>query len=89
MISDLFIAVASFIINFVVNIFPISQGYPIEYTNAVTTLGGYIHLLDPIVNWGWLATDVAIVYASEISIFALKNLKWLLSHIPLFGGKGV
>jgi len=75
-------------LEFLINIFPTGSGFPSEFHTAISSLGDYIHLLDPIVPISVLLACLGIIFSIEIAIFGFKTLKWVLSHIPFIGGKG-
>ena len=86
---------ATFLVNMVYNfivwiigIFPSGEGFPSTWHTAIQSLGGYLHILDPLVPISILLTCITLVFGVEISIFGFKTLKWIMSHIPFFGGRG-
>jgi hypothetical protein len=72
----------------IINIFPSGGGFPESFHTAMSSLGEYLHLLDPIVPISILLTCLLIIFGVEIAIFGFKTIKWIISHIPLIGGKG-
>lgn len=76
------------IISWLVSLFPHSTGFPDTVHTALSGLGGYLHILDPIIPTDTLITTVGLLFTLEISIFVFKGIKWLISHIPWIGGKG-
>ncbi len=88
MIFSALINVASYIANTILAIFPDSSGFPSEVDTAITTLAGYVAILDPIVPLSTLATILTLVIAYELAVFGFKAFKWLFSHVPLIGGRG-
>jgi len=88
MITNALILVALFIINLIVFIFPASTGFPDEVSTAVTALGGYAGIVNPIFPLDTLATILGLVITFELVVFAFKGLKWVMSHIPYVGGRG-
>lgn len=69
-------------------LFPAGQYLPESLHTAMSTIGGYLNLLTPIVPFNTLFTALMIVIGLEIALFNWKSIKWLLSHIPFIGGKG-
>jgi len=68
--------------------FPVGSGFPSDVHTSVVWLGGFFGLINDIVPISTLVTAVGIVFAVEIAIYGFKTLKWIISHIPLIGGKG-
>jgi len=85
MIFDAFLQVIYGGIAEIIQLFPLSAGYPTEVTTAFAYLGGYFGMLDPLVPTATLATCVALVLTYELLIFAFKMLQWIYSKIPIFG----
>jgi len=67
---------------------PQGGGFPTEAHTAVSYLGQYVKMLDPLIPTSTLLVCVGIVFGVEIGIFTFRTVKWLLSHIPQFGGRG-
>lgn len=88
MIGDLVLNVVFWFLNTIINLFPVSTGFPPQVLEAANTLGGYTQIFSPLVDWGTLAVVVGIAFSVEIAIFGFKTLKWVLSHIPFIGGHG-
>jgi len=75
-------------LQFLINLFPVGTGFPAGFHTAVSALGGYLHILDPLVPISILLSCLTFIFSVEIAIFGWRTLKWILSHIPIFGGKG-
>jgi len=88
MIADIWFAVWLYIIGGIINRLPLSEGFGIEVDSAFQTLGSYIHIFDPIVPWSTMFICVGLIYSVEIARFGWKTIKDLMSHLPIFGGKG-
>jgi len=88
MIYDAFLAAGTFILGFIVQIFPDSTGFPSEVHSAATYMGNLGGMLNPVVPITTLGTILGLIIAIEIIIFSFKTFKWLISHIPVIGGKG-
>lgn len=86
MIGDLVLNVVFWFLNFLLSVFPASSGFPPEVLNSATTIGGYLHLVSPILPVSTLLTVVGIVFSVEIAIFGFKTVRWLVGHIPVIGG---
>jgi len=87
MISTAFIEMAYQVLSFFLTIFPVSTGYPPEVTSAMTWIGGYLGMLDPLVPKETLLATITIVFAVELIIFGYKLLSWILSKVPLIGSR--
>lgn len=85
MISTAFIMMAYQILGFFLLIFPISTGYPSEIQTAMSWIGGYLGMLDPLVPKETLLATVTIVFVVELVIFGYKLLTWIVSKIPFIG----
>lgn len=75
-------------LTFLIGLFPTGTGFPTAFHTAVTNLGGYLHILDPLVPISTLLTCLTLVFTVEIAIFGFKTFKWIFGHVPLIGGKG-
>lgn len=87
MINLLLQAVYAFVA-FLIGLFPAGAGLPTELHDAVIFIGGYVGILDPIVPTATLLTCVTLVVTVEIAVWGFKAVRWAISHIPFFGGKG-
>jgi len=65
---------------------PAGSGFPSGVHTATSALAGYLHILDPLVPISTLLTCVGLVVGAELALFTFRTLKWLISHIPYFGG---
>jgi len=84
-------AILNLIFNFlswIISLFPVGTGFPSEFHTAFTSLGGYVHMLDPLLPIETLLACLTFVFSVEIALFGFKTFKWVISHVPLFGGKG-
>lgn len=88
MISNAFIAIALYIVNLVLSIFPSSAGFPASFDTAITQVSGYIGIFSPIFPINTMATILGLVIAFEIAVFTFNGLKWIFSYVPLIGGRG-
>lgn len=83
--------IANTIFNFlqyIIDLFPSSTGFPSSFHTAVISLGGYLHILDPLVPINIMLTCLTLIFSVEVGIFGFKTLRWLISHIPFIGGRG-
>lgn len=88
MIFNAFIALGGYIIEAIAFILPQSPGFPADVSSAITTVGQYSRVLDLVLPASTLATIIALILSVEVAIFTFKSVKWLISHIPLVGGRG-
>jgi len=88
MITGYFLNLPYYFISFLIGLLPASQGFPPEILAAAQTIGGQIGMFEPVFPTGDLAAGLAIVSASQIGVWSWKTFKWVVSHIPWFGGKG-
>jgi len=71
-----------------ISLFPYGTGFPSGFHTAIISLGGYLHILDPLVPISTLLTCVTLIFTVEVAIFGFKTVKWIFSYVPFFGGKG-
>jgi len=88
MIFTAFVYLASYILAILVLALPTSDGFPSEVTAAFATMGGYIQILDTLLPISTLAAVLLVLTGVELAIFGFKTIKWLISYIPLVGGRG-
>jgi len=88
MIGDLFFRIVYWFANGLIQVFPVSQGFPEEAHGAASYIGSFFGMFDPLIPMGTLLTVLTLVFGVEIAIFGFRTLKWLISHLPLIGGKG-
>jgi len=88
MIINAIISLALNITNGIVNILPVSSGFPPAVLQAASTFAGYFGLFSPLIPLGTLLIAVTLVFVVEIAIFGWKTVKSLVSHVPQFGGAG-
>lgn len=85
MITSAFIYLAVGIVSLILAVFPASSGLPVEFTNAITSLTGYVGILDPLVPISTLAQAVGIILLYEATIFAFRGTIWVYQRIPFIG----
>jgi len=88
MITETFLQIPYYFVSFIIGIIPASSGFPSEFFDAETGLGGYLGMFDILLPIATLGTVLGIMFSVEIGIFGFKTFKWIWSHVPLFGGKG-
>jgi len=85
MITSAFLYLASVTLGLILAVFPASTGLPAEFSTAISTLSGYVGILDPLVPITTLANALAIVLLYEATIFAFRGLVWVYGKIPFIG----
>jgi len=88
MIFSAFVYLAAYVLATLVAVLPEGEGFPDEVTAAFSTMAGYVQILDTLLPLSTLAAVLTILVAADLAVFAFKSLKWLISHIPLVGGRG-
>jgi len=85
MITSAFIYLATTILSLILAVFPSSTGLPTEFTSAITTLTGYVGILDPLVPIATLSQAVGIILLYEAVIFTFRGTVWTYQRIPFIG----
>jgi len=85
MITSAFLYLTALIISTLLLVFPASEGLPTEFSTALTTLSGYVGILDPIVPISTLASALGIILLFEATIFAFRGISWVYQRIPFLG----
>jgi len=85
MITSGFLYLTALILNALLAVFPSSTGLPAEFSTALTTLSGYVGILDPLVPISTLATCFGIILLYEATIFGFRGLTWIYQRIPFLG----
>lgn len=88
MIITLLINLGYLLVTAFISILPSGGTFPPAFHTATQTLGGYLHILDPLVPINTLLTVLTLIFSVELALFGFKTFKWLFSHIPFIGGKG-
>lgn len=88
MITTAIINTAWGLISMVFNFLPQGGTFPEDAHQAMIYLGNYLGILDPLVPINTLGIIVTLVVGVELSIFSFKTIKWIISHIPMVGGRG-
>jgi len=87
MITTLLIDFAYWVLNNIISWFPSGSALPADVHTAVTALGSYVSIFDPLIPFGVLASCVAFVIVVELAIFAFHAFNWIFGHVPFIGGK--
>lgn len=82
------IYIAYGLVSLIIAIFPTGGTFPSAVHTATTALGGYLHILDPLVPISTLLSCLTLIFTVELAIFGFKTFKWVASHIPFIGGRG-
>jgi len=69
-------------------IFPSSTGFPSEVQTAVDYIAGYVAILDPLFPIATMLQILTLVITFELAVFGFKGVKWIISHLPMVGGRG-
>jgi hypothetical protein len=88
MIFTAIITLSAVIVSTILLIFPTSSGFPVEVDNAVSFIGGYVGMFDPLIPMSTLGQILVLVLTFELAVFGFKAFKWVISHVPLVGGRG-
>jgi len=88
MITTAFINMSFIILNYIVQKLPQSTGFPTSVHDSVSFIGKQWGLFDPLVDRASLAIILALLFTFEVTVFGFYTVRWIMSHIPLFGGKG-
>lgn len=88
MISTAFINLAYYLLSLLTLPFPSSGGFSQETLDAFVTYGTYVTFVDSLVPMSILASSIALISTFELSVFAFKGLRWIVSHLPFVGGRG-
>jgi len=88
MIVDAFLSLLTYILTLVISIFPNGNGLPDEVMTASTVIGGYAHTFDALLPIDTLFTVLTLTISVQLAIGAFNALRWIVSYIPLIGGRG-
>jgi len=88
MIGDLFFNIIFWFANGLISMFPVSTGLPQEAHDAVQYIGGYFGMFAPLIPLDTLLVCLTLIFSVEIGIYGFRTLKWVVSHLPLIGGRG-
>jgi len=69
-------------IHFIIGIFPAGTGFPTEVHSAMSTLGGYVGIIDVFVPLTTLLWCLTFIFGMEIALFGYKTIMWAISFIP-------
>lgn len=89
MITTILLNLAYKMLSGFIALFPVGTGFSDTVHSSFQTLGGYFQILDPLIPISTITASVLFIFAMEISLYAFRMFKWLMSFVPFFGGKGV
>lgn len=87
MLNFLFDQLYNFL-QFIINFLPSGSPFPEQVHSAFATLGSYLGLIDVFIPISTMLWCLLLVFGVQIAIFGFKTIKWIISFIPLIGGKG-
>lgn len=76
MLLDFILAIPSIIFNFLLSLFPISDGVPVAFTEAVSAVGSYMKWFNNFFPLGTFLNVLLIVLGVEIVIILAKMFGW-------------
>lgn len=89
MIIDFILLLPYQALNALISLLPASSGFPDEVNAAAVVIGSQMGVFTPVFPVADLAAALALVSSGAIAIWTWKTFKWISSHIPLIGGRGV
>lgn len=88
MIVDAFIYLAGSIILLLVQIFPKESTLGLDFSGAFDYAGQYVTFLNGIAPLDTMMQCLTLIISIEITVLLFKAIKWMVSYIPIVGGKG-
>lgn len=88
MIVSSFIVFVTYLLSLVVGLFPTSTGFSSGFSTAASQMSGYVGLINTLLPVDTLAIAISTLVTVQLSVFGFKSFKWLLSHLPIVGGRG-
>lgn len=88
MITTGLINISYYVLNWLISLFPVGSNLPTNVHTGASYLGGFFTLINPLVPTTTLAIIIGLIFTVEIAFFGWRTLKWVLSFIPLIGGRG-
>jgi hypothetical protein len=88
MIFTAIISLSLILIGVLLAVLPSSNGFPQEVTDAANYIGSYMGIFDVIVPMSTIADIVTLVIIFELALFSFKAVRWIVSYMPLIGGRG-
>lgn len=88
MITDAFISIPYAFLSLIIGLLPASEGFPPEVLASASYIGSQIGMFEPLMPIATLSACLGILFAAQLGIWSWKSIKWIISHIPWFGGRG-
>lgn len=88
MIITAFLNILAFILQLIISVFPNGGGLPQEVHNGAILVGGYFGTFDSLLPIATLLSVLTILIGVELLIWGFRTFKWLISHLPMIGGRG-
>lgn len=88
MITDAFITLPYSFLAMLIGFLPASQGFPPEVLSAANLVGSKIAIFEPVMPVATMSACLGILFSAQLGIWGWKTFKWIISHIPYFGGRG-
>lgn len=88
MITGFFIKLVSYLLTFLVDKLPTSDGFPEDMIAGFEYLSSFGSLLNTLLPVTTLSIALAILILVDNSTLAFKTFKWVISHLPFIGGRG-
>lgn len=87
MITNGLLSLGWLVLHWIVNLFPLSTGFPTEVHTALETIGGYASIFNPIFPYQDMGIIIGILVGVEVGIFVFKTMRWGIGYLPFVGGK--
>jgi len=78
---------AYWVLNQIISWFPTGEPFPSAVHTAVSSIGSYVSIFDPLVPFDTLLVCVLFVFSVEIAVYGFRMFNWLFSHVPFIGGR--
>lgn len=88
MITDAFISLPYAFLSMLIGFFPASQGFPVEVIQSAELIGSKIGIFEPVMPIATLSLVLGVLFSAQLGMWSWKTFKWVISHIPYFGGRG-
>jgi len=85
MITSAFVFATYYLLNLIIQVFPLSAGFPVEVAAAFQYVGSYFQMLDPIVPVETFGTVVGILVSVELVILTYRIVEYIYSKVPIIG----
>jgi len=85
MITDFFLSLPAYLLQFIVGVLPAGQQVPTEWTSAVFKVWSYINSFSFIFPVDTLLWCLGIAMTFHLAIFTFHAVQWIIRHIPGIG----